>query len=102
MPFAGGPFNNYVFQPTAPAAELLDAGPARTALVTCVSGVCTKLGFTVFSTEAPSAPFAAVDVTDEVERLSPALQVDEAVERKGEIVAYTLLSMAPQPKEPSQ
>ncbi|CAN0493873.1 unnamed protein product, partial [Phaeothamnion confervicola] len=41
MPFAGGPFNNYVLQATCRAAELLRARGTGTALVSSVSGMLT-------------------------------------------------------------
>lgn len=63
MPWAGGPYNNYVLQATARTARLLRAGHGRTGLVTSVSGVLTKHGATVWSTQAPSTPYRTLDVT---------------------------------------
>lgn len=92
MPFAGGPFNNYVFQATCRAAELLvaGAGPAQ-ALVSCVSGLYTKQGFTVWSSAPGDRPFAVVDVTDEVRAAEPELPVTSAEEGTGTIAGCTVL-----------
>lgn len=68
MPFAGGPYNNYVLQSTCRAAQLLRAGQGRTALVSSVSGIVTKQGFGVWSREAPAGGFARVDCSDATRR----------------------------------
>ena len=92
MPFAGGPFNNYVFQATCRAADRLVAGgePAH-ALVSCVSGLYTKQGFTLWSTAAPTRPFSLVDVTDEVRALEPELPVAAVAVGAGTIAGCTVL-----------
>jgi acetyl-CoA C-acetyltransferase len=66
MAFAGGPYNNYFFQATARAAELLRAGAGRTALLSCVSGVLTKQAFALWSTDPPQHGFLRRDVSAEV------------------------------------
>lgn len=50
MAFAGGPFNNYVFQATAAMARRLRAAGGR-GLVTTVSGLLTKPGLAVWASE---------------------------------------------------
>lgn len=50
MTFAGGPFNNYVFQSTVAMARRLRASGGR-GLVTTVSGLLTKPGLAVWSAE---------------------------------------------------
>ena len=66
MPFAGGPFNNYVLQSTGRMIELLRERPGTVGLVSSVSGVMTKHGFGVWSTDPGPHPFASVDVTGDV------------------------------------
>lgn len=66
MAFAGGPYNNYFFQATAKAAQLLKAGEGRNALLSCVSGIMTKQAFALWSVDRPDRSFARLDVTDEV------------------------------------
>jgi acetyl-CoA C-acetyltransferase len=91
MSFAGGPYNNYVFQALCRAAELLVDGRGSTALVGCVSGLYTKQGFTVLATEPPKRPFSVQDVTAEVDELEPALPVDDRPTGSGTIAAATVL-----------
>lgn len=68
MNFAGGPYNNYFFQATARAAELLRAGAGRTALLSCVSGILTKQAVAIWSTAPGPIPFQSCDVSAEVAR----------------------------------
>ena len=90
MAFAGGPFNNYVFQATCRAADLLLAS-GGTALVSCVSGLYTKQGFTLWSTAAPARPFAVLDVTEQVRAAEPERTVVFVETGKGTIVGCTVL-----------
>ena len=53
MAFAGGPFNNFVYQSTAAMAGRLRSEPGTRGLVTTVSGLLTKPGLAVWSTEPP-------------------------------------------------
>ena len=98
MSFAGGPLNNYVFQAMARAASLLAEGRGATALVSCVSGLYTKQGFTVLATTPPARPFSVQDVTAEVAELEPALPVDDAAAGPGTIVAATVLHQRGEPE----
>jgi acetyl-CoA C-acetyltransferase len=49
MAFAGGPFNNFVYQSTAAMVSLLRDEPASLGLVTTVCGLLTKPGLAVWS-----------------------------------------------------
>jgi acetyl-CoA C-acetyltransferase len=92
MPFAGGPFNNYVFQATCRAADRLVGGTQPShALVSCVSGLYTKQGFTLWSSAAPTRPFSLVDVTDQVRELEPELPVATVAAGPGTIAGCTVL-----------
>lgn len=51
MSFAGGPFNNFTFQATAAMVERLRGHPGSLGLLTTVSGLLTKPGLVVWSTE---------------------------------------------------
>ena len=66
MTWAGGPLNNYVIQAAAKLAEVLRADPGSRGLLTSVSGMITKQGASVWSTDPPAQPFANLDVTDAV------------------------------------
>ena len=90
MPFAGGPYNNYVLQATCRAAELMRAGCGRTALVSSVSGVLTKQGFGVWSID-PGRAFAHIDVSDDVAREARTLEVLNDYSGPGRIAGYTVV-----------
>ncbi|HTZ08857.1 MAG TPA: hypothetical protein VMB72_07285 [Acidimicrobiales bacterium] len=97
MSFAGGPFNNFVFQAMAAVAERLAAGPGQRGLVSCVSGLYTKQGFTVLGTAPPAAPFAVVDVTARVEAGEPVLAVEDRPAGPATVAAATVLFAAGAP-----
>ncbi len=90
MPFAGGPYNNYVLQATCRAAELMRTGRGRTALVSSVSGVLTKQGFGAWSMDA-GREFAHIDVTNEVGRATRTLDVLDEYRGAGAIAGFTVL-----------
>ena len=91
MAFAGGPYNNYFFQATARAAQLLRAGVGRTALLSCVSGILTKQAFALWSSEPPAAGFVCRDVTEEVAAAAAELAVVEGYTGGGRIAGCTVL-----------
>ena len=91
MAFAGGPYNNYFFQATARAAQLLRAGAGRTALLSCVSGILTKQAFALWSSAPPSGGFIRRDVTAEVAAASAELPVVEGYTGGGRIAGCTVL-----------
>ncbi len=90
MPFAGGPYNNYVLQATCRAAELMRAGRGRTALVSSVSGVLTKQGFGAWAM-TPGRGFVQADVSAEVARQAPALDVLAGYTGPARIAGFTVL-----------
>ena len=98
MPFAGGPVNNYVLQATARMAGLLRESADATGLVTAVSGMFTKQGFLALSTEAPSAPFAFDDVSEEVAAATRVRRLDGRFEGAARVGGYTVLHEAGDPK----
>ena len=91
MAFAGGPYNNYCFQSTCRAAELLRDGKGRNALVSCVSGVLTKQGFGVWSLDEPQNGFANIDTTDSVAQQVATLEVVEDYTGEATVAGYTVL-----------
>lgn len=91
MAFAGGPYNNYLFQATARAAQLLRSGAGRTALLSCVSGILTKQACSIWSTEAPERAFARHDVTDRTAAETAELPVVEDYAGSGRIAGCTVL-----------
>lgn len=91
MTFGGGPLNNFVLQATCRMAELLREQPGSKGLVTSVSGMLTKQGFGVWSTEPNPAGFGFADVTNEARAAAPALPLVAAEGGRGEIVGCTVL-----------
>ena len=91
MAFAGGPYNNYLFQATCRAAELMREGQGRNALVSCVSGVLTKQGFGLWSMDPAPEGFVHEDVSAAVARETPALDVLEQYTGDAVVAGYTVL-----------
>lgn len=94
MPFAGGPYNNYVLQATARMAELLRAREGRIGLVGSVSGIVTKQGFGLWSTKPPKEGFVSADVSAEVARRSRQCEVLDAYAGPARVAGYTVLHEA--------
>lgn len=90
MTFAGGPFNNFVFQATAAMVSRLRADPGAMGLVTAVSGLLTKPGLAVWSTAAPTAPVLLADLVDEATAETPVAPLDENPVGSGTIATYTV------------
>ena len=91
MPFAGGPFNNYVLQATCRMAELLRQRRGSKGLISSVSGILTKQAFGVWSSAPPRAGFRHQDVTRDVAGLSPVRDVLDGYEGGAKIAGYTVL-----------
>jgi acetyl-CoA C-acetyltransferase len=92
MPWAGGPFNNYVIQSTAQMAlQLRSCTSPSTGLTTCVSGMLTKIGAGVWSTDQPSAPFAHIDVSNQVNERGGRLPSVDNYSGSARVVGYTVL-----------
>lgn len=68
MAFAGGPLNNFVLQAMVKMTHLLRATPGDVGLVTAVSGLLTKQGVSLWSTDPGDRPCRYDDVSDEVAR----------------------------------
>ena len=91
MPFAGGPYNNYVLQATARAAELLRARGQGLALVGSVSGVLTKQGFGLWSMAPATSPFVHADVSHEVAAAIDTVEVLDSFHGEATVAGYTVL-----------
>jgi acetyl-CoA C-acetyltransferase len=73
MAFAGGPFNNYVLQSTVAMAQRLRDDPAAMGLVSTVSGLLTKPGLALWSTQVPAVPLVG-DLADDARAATPTLE----------------------------
>ncbi|MFT5171851.1 MAG: acetyl-CoA C-acetyltransferase [Gammaproteobacteria bacterium] len=91
MPFAGGPYNNYVLQATCRAAQLLRLGQGRTALVSSVSGILTKQAFGLLSTEPAPDGFVHADLSTTVARKVGTREVVDEFNGEATIAGYTVL-----------
>lgn len=91
MPFAGGPFNNFVLHSVAQAVHLLrERGDGR-ALVTTVSGVLTKQGFAVLGTEPGPNGYQFVDATEATAAAASERPVDPDHRGTGTVAGYTVV-----------
>lgn len=88
MPFAGGPFNNFVFQATVAMVERLRERPGERGLVTAVSGLLTKPGLTVWGTD-PSVRCTPSDLVTDVRASTDVAPLDEDPHGAGVIATYT-------------
>lgn len=91
MTWAGGPLNNYVIQAAVKLAQVLRADSGSTGLLTSISGMITKQGVSMWSSEPPAQPFANIDVTD-----AAAAELHPKPYRTGagetaEVVSYTVI-----------
>jgi acetyl-CoA C-acetyltransferase len=91
MPFAGGPFNNYVLQATCRMAEMLRQRPGAKGLVSSVSGILTKQAFGLWSAAPPPAGFCHRDVTADVAQAAPARVVLDQYKGDAKVAGYTVL-----------
>jgi acetyl-CoA C-acetyltransferase len=93
MAFAGGPFNNFVYQATAAMVEKLRASPGALGMVTTVSGLLTKPGIGVWSTEPDDQPPLIADLADEAAAATETVEVNETLEEftgEASVVTYTV------------
>ncbi|WP_372764191.1 acetyl-CoA acetyltransferase [Litorivivens sp.] len=97
MTFGGGPLNNYVLQSTARMAELLRGQPGKKGYVTSVSGMLTKQGFGVWSTEPNPNGFGFADLTAEARAEAPPLELVKVDAGAGKIVGCTVLFQGDNP-----
>ncbi len=79
MGFAGGPLNNFVLQAMVAMARVLRAAPGDVGLVTAVSGLMTKQGVSLWSTEPGSEPCVFDDVS---------VSVASALQRRSIVADY--------------
>jgi acetyl-CoA C-acetyltransferase len=93
MAFAGGPLNNFVLQAAARLPSVLrERGGA--AVLTAVSGMLTKQGVSLWSTEPGARGFAYADVSEEAQRAEAPREVAVDTAAAGEIAGYTVVSEA--------
>ncbi|MEM7287736.1 MAG: hypothetical protein AAF480_15395 [Actinomycetota bacterium] len=91
MPFAGGPFNNFVLHAVGQAVRHLRGGRHARALVTTVSGVLTKQGFAVLGTEENPHGYRFVDCTGETARRAEVCEIDASHRGRASVAGLTVM-----------
>lgn len=91
MAFGGGPLNNFVLQAQAKMAERLRAESGSLGLVSAVSGVLTKQGVGLWSTEPRGDGFAFGDVSAATQAHIEPVEVVADVRGAARIASYTVL-----------
>lgn len=91
MPFAGGPLNNYVLQATCRLAQLMRERPGSRGMTSAVSGLMTKQGIGLWSTEPGPNGFAFIDVTDEVAANNAPVEVIDDYQGPATVAGYTVI-----------
>ncbi len=91
MSFAGGPLNNFVFQATVAMIDQLRAEPGAFGAVTAVSGLLTKPGLTIWSTEPPAAGLLIADLADEARAATAEAPLDEDPVGEGTVATYAVV-----------
>ena len=97
MTFGGGPLNNFVLQAACRMAGALRDSPGSTGLLTAVSGLLTKQGVSLWSTEPPPDGFGFEDVSDEAARLTQRVRLVEEFTGEARVASYTVLYEGGQP-----
>ena len=92
LPFAGGPWNNYVMHAIATVMDDLRAKPGAKGLVWANGGYTTKHAFGVYSTEPSTNGFRHAYPQDEIDAM-PRRELAEPVDAAGPatIEAYTVM-----------
>jgi acetyl-CoA C-acetyltransferase len=92
LPFAGGPWNNYVMHAIATVVGDLREQPGEHGLVWANGGYATKHAFGVYGTEPPAEGFRHAHPQDEIDALpSRALAPTEDAAGTATIEAYTVM-----------
>ena len=91
MTFGGGPLNNFVLQAAVGVAGALRAEPGKVGMLNAVSGMLTKQGVSLWSTEPPAdSEGLCIDVSDAVEARTATLPVDPEYRGDATIASYTV------------
>ena len=80
MAFAGGPFNNFVYQAMAPVVAALRSAPGTVGAVTSVSGLLTKPGIGMWTTRPDGEPPLVGDLAAGAESATGVVDVIEELD----------------------
>jgi acetyl-CoA C-acetyltransferase len=90
MAFAGGPFNNFVYQATAAVVARLRSEPDVLGVVTTVCGLLTKPGLAVWSARPDGRPPLIDDLADAAARATPTVTVLDSHDGPATVASYTV------------
>jgi len=90
MTFAGGPFNNFVYQSTAAVVTRLRAEPGALGVVTTVCGLLTKPGLAVWSARSDGRPPLIDDLAAQAAQATPTVRVLDRHEGPATVASYTV------------
>ncbi len=90
MAFAGGPFNNFVYQATVEVVDRVRAEPGSRGAVTAVSGLLTKPGLAVWGAEPPARGLLLADLAEEAASATATVPLDEDPDGEGTVATYTV------------
>ena len=90
MAFAGGPFNNYVYQSTAAVVPRLREHPGQLGVVTTVCGLLTKPGLAVWSAEPDGRPPLLDDLAEQAAEATPTLEVLDGHQGEATVASFTV------------
>lgn len=90
MAFAGGPFNNFTYQATAEVVRAVRDEPGTLGMVTTVSGLLTKPGLTVWSTDPGEGEPVVADLAGEATAATATKEVCGDAEGPARVATYTV------------
>ena len=97
MAFAGGPFNNFVFQATAAMVPRLRHDPPALGLVSTVCGMLTKPGLAVWSATADGRPAQLSDFAGEAAAATAQVEVVEEHHGRARVASCTVIYSGMEP-----
>ena len=101
MAFAGGPFNNFVYQATAEVVARLRSHPGSLGLVTTVSGLLTKPGLAVWCTEPEAGGPLLADLTPEATAATGQVAVVDSLDGYAGPATVVTYTVTPEGLEPA-
>jgi acetyl-CoA C-acetyltransferase len=102
MAFAGGPFNNFVFQAVVAVVNQLRSEVGSLGVVTTVSGLLTKPGIGVWSARPDGRPPLLADLALEAESETATLEAVETLEAYEGPAAVATYTVTPDGMEPAR
>jgi acetyl-CoA C-acetyltransferase len=91
MAFAGGPLNSFVLQSLVTLARVLRDDRGSHGLLTAISGIVTKQGVSLWSSEPPPRPFFGADVGGELAGRGETVTFEADAPAEGTIRGYTVI-----------